>query len=63
MKELGLALFLIGLVSLALPFISPGTQHALLTWVDNWGTTMGWIIRGGITLLGLVLWFGFKNRE
>ena len=31
MKELGLALFLIGLVSLALPFISPGTQHALLT--------------------------------
>ncbi|GAA4351829.1 hypothetical protein GCM10023185_10840 [Hymenobacter saemangeumensis] len=63
MRELGLALFLIGLISLALPFISPGTRHVLLTWVDNWGSTVGWLIRGGITLLGLALWLGFKNRE
>jgi len=63
MKELGLGLLLIGLISLALPVISPGTKHVLLGWVDNWGMTVGWIIRGGITLLGLALWLGFKNRE
>ncbi|MBO2008493.1 hypothetical protein [Hymenobacter negativus] len=63
MKELGLGLLIIGLISLVLPLINPNLHYAFLTWIENWGTTMAWIIRGGIALLGLVLWLGFKNRD
>ena len=63
MKELGLGLFIIGLISLVLPLINPNVHYVFLTWVDKWGPTVAWGIRGGITLLGLVLWLGFKNRD
>ena len=63
MKELGLGLLLVGLISLALPFINPNIKSVFLTWIDNWGPTAAWLIRGGITLLGLVLWLSFKNRD
>ena len=63
MKELGLSLLIIGLISLVLPLINPNVHYVFLTWVDKWGPTVAWGIRGGITLLGLVLWLGFKNRD
>jgi hypothetical protein len=63
MKELGLGLLIIGLISLALPFINPNIKSIFLTWIDQWGTTVAWLIRGGITLLGLVLWLSFRNRD
>ena len=63
MKELGLGLLIIGLVSLMLPLINPNVHYVFLTWIDKWGPTVAWGIRGGITLLGLVLWLGFKNRD
>ncbi len=56
MKELGLALLLVGLISLVLPLINPNVQYVFLQWIDNWGPSVGWAIRGGIALLGLVLW-------
>jgi len=34
-----------------------------LTWIEQWGATASLLIRGGITLLGLVLWLGFRNRD
>ncbi len=37
MKELGLAMLLVGLVSLALPFINPNIHYFFLTWIDQWG--------------------------
>lgn len=63
MKELGLGLLLVGLISLALRVLAPGVQYVFLTWIDQWGTNVGWAIRIGMTLLGLLLWLGFKNRE
>ena len=63
MKELGLGLLLIGLIALALPLINPNVHYVFLTWIDQWGPTVAWGIRGGITLLGLGLWLGFKNRD
>ena len=63
MKELGLGLLIIGLVSMLLPLINPNLKFMFLTWIDNWGTNIGWAIRGGFTLLGLVLWLGFRNRN
>ena len=63
MKELGLFLLIAGLISLALPLINPNVQYVFLKWINNWGPTVAWVIRGGITLLGLALWLGFKSRE
>ena len=63
MKELGLGLLIIGLISLVLPFINPNIHYVFLTWIDKWGPTTAWLIRGGITLLGLVLWLAGRNRE
>ena len=63
MKELGLGLFIIGLISLVLPLINPNVQYVFLTWMNKWGPEVAWGIRGGITLLGLVLWLRFKNRD
>ncbi|GAA4390264.1 hypothetical protein [Hymenobacter koreensis] len=61
MKELGLGLLLVGLISLVLPFT--GMNFIFLSWIEQWGATIGWVIRAGITLLGLALWLGFKNRD
>ena len=63
MKELGLGLLIIGRNSLVLPLINPNVHYVFLTWINKWGPTVAWGIRGGITLLGLVLWLGFKNRD
>ncbi|HEX8350665.1 MAG TPA: hypothetical protein VF598_11945 [Hymenobacter sp.] len=63
MKELGLGLLIIGLISLILPFINPNVHYVFLTWIIKWGPGISWGIRGGITLLGLGLWLGFKNRD
>jgi hypothetical protein len=61
MKELGLGLFIVGLLSLALPFL--GLKSMLLGWVDQWGTTVSYAIRGGITLLGLILYLTNRHRD
>ena len=63
MKELGLGLLIIGLISLLLPLINPNIQYVFLSWITKWGPTAAWGIRIGITLLGLLLWLGFKNRD
>jgi len=61
MKELGLGLLLVGLLSIGLPFL--GMKSMLLSWADHWGTAVSWGIRGGITLLGLLLYFTYRNRD
>lgn len=32
-------------------------------WIDNWGETAGWAIRGGAAVLGAVLWFVGNSQE
>jgi hypothetical protein len=61
MKEIGLGLLIIGLLSLVLPFL--GMQSMLLTWINQWGATTAWLIRGAITLIGLLVWLSFRNRD
>ncbi|MDO7884830.1 hypothetical protein [Hymenobacter cheonanensis] len=63
MRELGLAMLLVGLVSLALPFINPNVHYIFLTWIDTWGPGVAWGIRGGITLVGLFLWLRYRGRD
>jgi len=62
MKELGLGLLLIGLVSLVLPLLNPNLHYVFLTWIERWGPNVAWGIRGGITLLGWLLWRHYRAR-
>ena len=56
-------MLLVGLVSLALPFINPNIHYIFLTWIDKWGPNVAWGIRGSITLVGLVLWLWRRGRD
>ena len=63
MKELGLGLLLIGLISLALALLAPTVQYIFLKPINNRGPAVAWGFRGDGTLLGLALWLGFHNRD
>lgn len=54
MKQLGSALFVIGVGSMILPFVH--LEFRFLSWIDNWGPTVGWGIRIGLAVVGAVLW-------
>jgi hypothetical protein len=56
MKEFGLFLLFVGIISTVLPLVNPNGQYVFLQWMNNWGPNAAWAIRGGIALLGLVLW-------
>lgn len=47
-----------GALSIVLYFID--YNLSILIWIDVWGETVGWLIRGGITLLGAILWVASK---
>jgi len=61
MRFFGILILVIGILSIVLHFLN--MNFIFLNWIDQWGTQTGWIIRGGITLLGLILWlFGKKDK-
>ena len=49
----GLTFIVMGLGSFLLNMI--GVEFALLMWVDNWGPTVGAVIRLGFAALGVVM--------
>lgn len=55
-------MLLVGLVSLALPFINPNLHSVFLTWINQWGPGVAWGIRGGVTVVGLVLWLRYRGE-
>lgn len=61
MKSLGGTLFFFGVGSCILHFLN--MEFILLMWVDLWGPTIGWIIRGILIVAGGILWLIGKNRE
>ena len=64
MRELGIFLFLAGLIAMLTPYLLPANfRFPLLDWIYTWGPTVAWAIKGGAVLLGLILWMRFKNRE
>ncbi len=61
MKNIGGILLLFGLGSIALHFFN--MEFRLLSWIENWGPEVGWAIRIGLAVLGLVLLIlGFVSR-
>ena len=61
MKSIGGWMVIFGLGSFVLGLI--GYEFTLLMWVDNWGSAVGWIIRGALVVVGGLLWFTGNNEE
>jgi hypothetical protein len=61
MKSIGTYLMIFGAASILLYFFEMNLR--LLSWIDNWGATPGWIIRIGLIALGLILFIMGKRRE
>ena len=53
MRMLGLLLFSFGVATLVVHFMA--RQVAQLAWIGTWGEPAAWGIRGGATVLGLIL--------
>ena len=61
MKSFGGLLFLLGLGSFVLHYMN--MEFKLLMWVDNWGPTIGTLIRVGLVVIGGALWLVGNRRE
>ncbi|MDH5655066.1 MAG: hypothetical protein OEZ34_04125 [Spirochaetia bacterium] len=62
LKSIGGALFFFGVGSIILHFVD--YEFIILMWVDMWGDTIAWVIRGGMITLGAVLWIvGFQSEK
>lgn len=61
MRTFGIYIIVIGLLSIVLHFLN--MNFIFLNWIDQWGPEKGWIIRGGITLLGGLLWLIGRRRQ
>jgi len=60
MKGIGGLLVLLGIGSIILPYM--GRQFSLLSWIDNWGPTVGWIIRGAMIVVGIILFIAAGKK-
>ncbi len=53
MKSWGFFLIIMAVLSVILPRM--GLQFIILVWIDNWGTTIGWVIRAVLLITGIGL--------
>lgn len=51
----GGAAALFGFVSIVLSFFNYNLR--ILMWIDSWGETMAWVIRVGLIIVGLAVYF------
>ncbi len=61
MKRIGYFIALLGASSIILNFFD--YEFRYLMWVENWGETVGWIIRIGLIVLGAVLVFAGSKQK
>ena len=53
MKTIGMYMAIAGIASIVLHFLNMNLR--ILMWIDMWGPTTGWLIRGGLVLIGAAL--------
>ncbi len=53
MRFLGVLLIIIGVGSSLLFLLD--MNFLFFQWINRWGTDIGWIIRGGVVVLGIIL--------
>ena len=61
MKSFGSLLLFFGIGSIVLNLV--GYEFSLLMWIENWGETVGWAIRGGMIVVGAGLYFLLPSGE
>lgn len=61
MRSIGSFLLFLGVGSVILQFI--GYEFKLLMWINNWGETAGWIIRGVMIVAGGAIMFMNSSDE
>lgn len=61
MKGFGGLLFFFGLGSMVLYFVQ--MEFILLGWINTWGETMAWVIRGAMVVVGAGLWAAGNSAE
>lgn len=61
MKQIGLYVALFGAASFVLNMVN--YELVLLSWIDNWGSTVGTVIRVGMIVVGGALWFVGNQQE
>lgn len=61
MKNIGATCFFFGAGSIILYFLN--MEFVLLAWIETWGPTVSWIIRGALTVIGGILWLVGNSQE
>ena len=63
MRSIGSALLFFGGGSTVMYFLN--YEFLILSWIDNWGETVGWVIRGAMIVVGggLMLFDMFANND
>ena len=61
MKSIGGLMVLLGAGSFIINML--GREFTLLMWIDNWGPTVGTVIRVGLIIAGAVLWYLGHQQE
>lgn len=61
MKSIGGYMFLFGVGSIILYFLN--MQFVILAWIDTWGPTVGWAIRGALAAVGAILWLVGNTQQ
>ena len=61
MKKLGEYMLFFGVGSIILNFFN--MQFILLSWIDTWGTSVGWAIRIGLVIVGGAIWFLERKKQ
>lgn len=61
MNKIGIYLVIAGIGSIILNQF--GYEFSLLMWVDTWGETVAWAIRGGAIVVGAALFFFGMQQE
>ena len=61
MRFFGAFIMVVGLLSAAVYFL--GMNFVFLNWINNWGPGVAWAIRGGIVVLGLIMYIAGKPSD
>lgn len=61
MKGIGGLLVLLGAGSFVLNMLD--REFTIISWIDNWGPTVGMAIRVGMIVVGAALWFMGNKKE
>lgn len=61
MRNIGSTLLFFGIGSIVLNFIN--MEFIILSWIDMWGPTVGWAIKGAMIVVGGILFFASGKKE